>query len=498
MQYDSPVFASRVFVYLSLVPLILGAAGCIKVGPDYLPPEPPVPDAWHTAAVAGLAEGEAGVQIWWTVLGDSILNDLVARAQEANLDLRSALHRVEEARALRGIATGERVPSVEASGSYDRLQASENGLPGGDGSSTDLWNIGVGAAWEIDVFGRVRRGVESATAGFEASVEDYRDVLVSVLAEVASSYVDVRSLQARIDFARSNVENQDQTLRLTRDRFAAGLVSALDVAQAESILAETRSRIPLLESELEFAFNRLAVLLGEPPGTLQAELGSDGNIPLPPASVAVGLPADLLRQRPDIRSAERVLASQTALIGVATADLYPSFGLAGTLGLEAVDFSDLGESSSLGWSAGGFFRWDIFAGGRIRSRIRVEEARTAQALAAYERTVLLALEEVEDFLVAYQNEQQRRDRLAESVAATERALDLVLTQYRAGLTNFQNVLDTQRSLFDRQDLLAASEGLVVGNLIGLYRALGGGWDPDTPDPVLALAPPAEEKGTGGN
>ncbi len=215
--------------------------------------------------------------------------------------------------------------------------------------------------------------------------------------------------------------------------------------------------------------------------------------------MSVGLPADLLRQRPDVRAAERRIAEQTALIGVARADLYPSFNLSGTLQLEAVNFSDLGESSSITWSLAPSFRWNIFDGGRIRNRIRVEEARTEQALVAYEQAVLLALEEVENALVAYQKERERRARLRETVDATERSRDLVLTQYRAGLTNFQNVLDTQRSLFDRQDQLAESEGLVIEQLVNLYRALGGGWDPEASDPSLALKPapdPAEPASEG--
>jgi NodT family efflux transporter outer membrane factor (OMF) lipoprotein len=304
---------------------------------------------------------------------------------------------------------------------------------------------------------------------------------------VALSYVEIRALQDRIDYAHGNIKTQEQTMQLTQDRFAAGLVSLLDVAQSESILAATRSEIPVLETALELAYNRLAVLLGQHAGSLQRELRSvPGRIPRLPDLVAVGLPADLLRQRPDIRAAERELASQTALIGVARGDLYPSFGLSGNLQLEALSFSDLGNSSSLTWGLGPFFRWNIFAGGRIRNRIRVEEARTMQALIRYEETVLRAVQEVENSMVAYQNERERLRRLGDSVDATQRSLDLVLTQYKAGLTDFQNVLDTQRSLFDRQDRLAESHGLVVQDLIFLYRAVGGGWDPNSMEPDLAL------------
>lgn len=476
---------------LGLLLVAILASGCLaKVGPDYEPPETELPDAWHQAATAGLADGQASVQLWWQVLDDPVLDDLIQRAAAGNLDLQDAFLRVAEARALRGISTGEKVPSVDVFGSYDRVALSENGQVPSDGEAFSNWALGGGFTWEIDLFGRIRRGVESADASFQASVEDYRDVLVSILAEVALSYVDIRALQARLNFADGNVATQQQTLQLTRDRLSAGLVSQLDVAQAEANLASTLSAIPALQARLDIAYHRLAVLLADTPGTLQERLGGDtGRIPTPPADVAIGLPADLLRQRPDIRAAERQIASQTALIGVARADLYPSFSLTGTLQLEALNFSDLGKSSSISWSLGPAFRWNIFAGGRIRNRIQVEEARTAQTLVRYEQTVLLAVEEVENALVGYKKEGERRQRLLETVDATERSLDLVLTQYRAGLTNFQNVLDTQRSLFDRQDRLAESEGLVVQRLVNLYRALGGGWNPDATDPELDLVSP---------
>ncbi|MCZ6832757.1 MAG: efflux transporter outer membrane subunit [Acidobacteria bacterium] len=489
MNHNTPGWGTGAILSLTLAMALIASCSW-KIGPDYVPPEETdLPDAWHEAAVDGLAKGESSIQTWWQVLEDPVLNDLIRRAGAGNLTLQESFYRVVEARALRGIATGEKVPSVDAFGSYDRAEFSEAGVapvPPGTGP-VNIWNLGAGFTWELDVWGRVRRSVESATAGVEASVEDYRDVLVGVFAEVALSYVEIRALQDRIDYAHGNIKTQEQTMQLTQDRFAAGLVSLLDVAQSESILAATRSEIPVLETALELAYNRLAVLLGQHAGSLQRELRSvPGRIPRLPDLVAVGLPADLLRQRPDIRAAERELASQTALIGVARGELYPTFGLSGNLQLEALDFSDLGNSSSLTWGLGPFFRWNIFAGGRIRNRIRVEEARTTQALIRYEETVLRAVQEVENSMVAYQNERERLRRLGDSVDATQRSLDLVLTQYKAGLTDFQNVLDTQRSLFDRQDRLAESHGLVVQDLIFLYRAVGGGWDPNSMEPDLAL------------
>ncbi len=465
----------------------LALAGCITVGPDYEVPETTVPDAWHTAATAGLAEGEANLQTWWTMFDDDKLSELIVRAQNSNLGLETALWRVEEARALRGVTAGVRLPQVALDGASTRQQPSDNGLtppPEGGFESTTLHDYAVGASWEIDLFGRIRRSVEAADATVDARTEAYRDVLVTVLSEVALDYVDMRSTQERLRLARANVSAQEDTLKLTQDRFEAGLVSALDVAQAQSILANTRSLIPTLEAILERTLNRMAVLLGETPGALHAELAEPAPVPVEPQGVTVGLPADLLRQRPDVRRAERELAAQTALIGVATAELYPSFSLSGFLGVQAQSFSDLPSSSSVTWGVGLPIHWNLFSGGRIRSQIRVEETRTEQALLAYEQAVLGALEEVENAMVAYEQENLRREHLREAVDATERSLDLVLTQYRAGIADFQNVLDTQRSLLLRQDELAVSEGRVVGILVLLYRSLGGGWDPEAPPPSV--------------
>ena len=479
---------------------LLISGGC-TVGPDYEEPElPTVPDDWHAAVTEGVLEGSAPIQTWWTVLGDDTLTSLIERAGTSNLTLREAVWRVEESRAIRGVAAGQRVPAVDLGGEAGRSRPSDNGPLGElapDGfDAADQFDLGAGASWELDVWGRIRRQVEAADAEIEASVEDYRDVLVTLYAEVAANYVDVRALQLRLRLAHDNVDGQENTLELTQDRFGAGLVSALDVAQAESNLANTRSLIPQLERQLTVALNRLAVLLAMSPGALDDELTAEAPIPTEPDGVTTGLPADLLRQRPDIRSAERRLASQTARIGVATAELYPQFSLTGFLGLQSTDAGDLFSSDSINWSVGLPIRWRLFAGGAIRSQIAAEEARTEQLLAGYERAVLLALEEVEDALVSYDKEIVRREHLTNSVDATKRSLELVLTQYRAGLADFQNVLDTERSLLLRQDELASSEGLVIKNLVGLYRALGGGWDPETAEPPVA--PPSsfdEESGT---
>ena len=465
--------------------LLLGAlilSGC-AVGPDYNPPEVPVPDAWQSAAVEGLSEGTATLQIWWSALDDPTLEDLVQRAEESNLTLQEATARVQEARAILGVARGGRVPDFVAGGSVQRFNGSDNSqlgqiAPNGL-QTTNLFDLGVGASWEVDLFGRVRRSVESADATYEASIEDYRDVLVSLFAEVARSYVDLRTTQARLRYAEQNIAAQRASFSLTQVMFDKGASAALDVVQAESNLRNSEAFIPQLHIAINFAVNRLAVLLGETPGSLTADLLNSKPIPRPPEDVAAGIPADLLRQRADVRRAERLLASQTARIGVATAELYPRFSLTGFFGFQSTDIDSLFDSPSQTWGVSLPFRWLIFDGGRVRSFIDIEEARAEQQLARYELTLLVAYEEVENALVAYALEQYSARSLRQAADASRTAVNLVELQYRSGLTDFQNFLDMQRSLFRQEDQLAVSEGQVMQNLISLYTALGGGWDPDT-------------------
>jgi multidrug efflux system outer membrane protein len=453
-------------------------SGC-KVGPDYTPPEAEMPDAWHQELTKGLAVGEANLQTWWTLLGDPVLDTLVQRAAQGNLDLQTAFARIVGARAALGVASGEKYPVIDAGGTAERFRFTEETtpfLPRGQNSKDNFFQTGLDASWEIDIFGRIRRSVESADATLEASVEAYRDVLVLLYADVAINYVEARALQERIRLAQANIEAQRATLQLVQDRFNAQLVGELDIRQAELNLANTESALPTLRILLTQTIHRLGVLLGERPSALHPTLSDRVPIPGTPPDIAVGLPADLLRQRPDIRQAERQLAAQTALIGVATADLYPRFSISGTLALESNQIGNLYDaSSSYAFGIGPSFRWNLFSGGRVRGNIRVEDARTEQALVAYEQTLLLALEDVENAMVAYVQEIDRRDVLTRSVDAAAKSVELVQTRYREGLTDFQNVLDTQRSLFQQQDQRAASQGQVTQNVIRIYKALGGGW-----------------------
>lgn len=460
-------------VWLAM-PVLYVLQGC-AVGPDYQAPEPQVPDQWQQKVSAG----QVDLQTWWTLLEDPVLDDLIERSTQGNLTLRIAVARIAEARAQLGIASGQYWPTFDALGAYSYGRTSENG-PGGavlGGNTAGLNTLGIDATWEIDAFGRIKRSVESAEATMQASFENFRDLQVTLYGEIAVNYVLVRALQERIAYATENIKLQRQTLQLTRDRRAAELVPELDVSQAELNLASTEAAVPSLQIQLTQSINRLAVLIGTPPGTLQAELEEHKPIPNGPEELLTGLPTELLRQRPDIRQAERQLAAQTAQIGVAKAALYPTFSLSGTFAFEAEKISDLGNWSSRTFSIVPAVRWNIFDGNRIRSNIIVQEARTDQLRLLYEQTVLNALEEVEGAMVAYLQERERAAALVRSVTASRKSVELVNTLYKNGLVDFQNVLDMQRSLAAQEDQLATSEGQVTQNLVRVYKALGGGWSP---------------------
>ncbi|RKZ15315.1 hypothetical protein DRQ53_09365 [bacterium] len=474
---------------LRVLPLLILLLAACSVGPDYVVPDYPVPDAWESEAAADV-EGEVPpILDWWTEFGDEILDSLMIRARDANLDLRIAVGRVSEARAFRQIAGGDYWPQVEGNGSFSRTDS-----PLLSDGPTNTWKTGLGAFWELDLFGRVRRGHEATDAEFHAAIEDYRDVQVSLYAEVATSYVNYRALQARIKFAEDNITSQRETLDVVVARQEAGLVPQLDVARAQSNLANTEAAIPLLVSQIAFERNRLSLLLGLPPGGARLGLGERGGVPESPDSLLTVVPANLIRRRPDIRAAERKLAAQTARVGVATAELYPSFSLSGTFSVLSRSFDDLFTEDAVGWSVVPGFSWNLFNGGKVRGQIHVEEARVQQALAVYEKAILSALGEVESALVDYQQQRIRLERLEVAVEAAQESVTLVTTQYIEGLTDFQSLLDAQRVLFNQQDQMAASSGSVFTALVAVNRAIGGGWSLNEPVPDL----PPEESAQAGN
>ena len=456
---------------LSLV-LLLALGGCAAVGPDYQAPSMPLPAAWSS----GSAHAD-DISEWWKRLRDPTLDQLIAQALAASPDLRVAQARLREARARRALAGAEQSPSVTASAAASRSKGSRNA---GGGTSRDLYNAGFDASWEPDVFGATRRGIEAAQADLQASAASLDNTRVSLVAEVARNYVELRGYQARLGIARANLESQSETLQLTEWRAQAGLGSSLEVEQARGNREQTRAQIPTLETGLAEAEHRLALLLGQAPASLHAQLAPAAALPRIPDALAVGIPADTLRRRPDVRAAERRLAAETARIGVAEAARYPGFRLTGSIGLEALQAGDLLSASSLGHSLLAGVAGTLFDGGRLRQRVEIQNAVQEQALASYQGTVLAALQEVEDALVALANSRQRQDALGRAAEAARNAALLARQRYSSGLIDFQNVLDSERSLLNVEDSLASSGVARATALIQLYKALGGGWAAEIP------------------
>jgi len=460
-----------------LASLILTFYGCATVGPDYVSPGLSMAKDWHTGLNQGLTAKEMDPQTlaaWWTQFNDPELSSLIERAAAGNLDLKKAQARVREARARRGLAKADLFPTLDALGTGSQSRSSEET---GSGKTVDLFHLGFDAGWELDIFGGLRRSAEAAEANLQASQEGRRDVLVSLLAEMALNYIEVRTNQARIAVAEANLESQSETYQLIVWRYEAGLSDELAVQQARYTLENIRSQVPVLRTGLEESMNRIAVLLGEQPGQVHKELEQPMPIPVTPLRVAVGLPADVLRRRPDVRRAERDLAAQTAKIGVAAADLYPKFKLSGSIGLEALSLDNLFSFGSRILTGGLRISWPIFHAGAIRQNIEVQSAVQEQALIAYEAALLQALEEVENALVAYAEEHARRQSLIETTRAAQRVAQLTQDKYQAGLTDFGTVLEAQRTLWSFQDQLTKSDGTVSINLVRLNKAMGGGWIP---------------------
>lgn len=458
--------------------LVFLLPGCAMVGPDYKKIEADISQAWHTELEGGLStrrDNPDAIVDWWELLEDPQLTQFVKRAISGNLDLQRAVLRIREARALKAGTRADLFPVIDTSSSASRARTSKNI---DSGQTNSFFHVGLDAGWEWDLFGGVRRSLEAAQANIEARQEDYHNALVSLQAEVALNYLDVRAYQARLVVAKANLTVQEETYQLNQSRYKAGLIDELAVQQANYNQEHTRSQIPSLQTGLEIAKNRLAILLGEPPGATHQDLATRKAIPQIPVSVVIGIPAETLRQRPDIRRAEREVALQTALIGVAVSDLYPKFRLTGTLGLESLFASDLFESASRTWGVGPSVTWNVFDAGKIRQNIAIQTARQEQAFIAYQSAVLNAQEEIENALVAFAKEQLRQQSLSRAAGAAKQAALISRDKYQAGLVDFNDVLDAQRSLFVFEDELAQSNALVAANLIRLYKALGGGWQID--------------------
>jgi multidrug efflux system outer membrane protein len=473
-------------LFFTLLPAVLLMAilsGC-AVGPDFVRPEAAVPAQWSGSTQPAAAEAQTladeELARWWMVFGDPTLSSLVERAVGANLDLQLAEARIRQARAAKGVAAGGLGPALDASAAYQRSRSSLTAADGRTAAITgDQYQAGFDAFWEIDIFGGRRRNLEAADADVQAAIESRRDVLVSLTAEVALDYIQLRAYQQQIAITQQNLAAQQHSAKLTRERFEGGFVSGLDVANAEAQTATTASQIPLLESLAQQTIYSISILIGEAPPALDAELFPAGAIPGAPPVAPVGVPSDLLRRRPDIRLAEAQIHAATARIGVATAELFPKFTIAGSVGVRANDFGSLFNWSNNFWSLGPSALWRLFESGSLKAGVEVQKALQEQDVIVYRQTVLNALQEVENALVASAKEQAHREALVTAVAANRKAVSLSETLYTEGLTDFISVLITQQALYNTENALVQSTATVSTNLVALYKALGGGWTEDS-------------------
>jgi NodT family efflux transporter outer membrane factor (OMF) lipoprotein len=458
--------------------IVFTANGCM-VGPDYHPPQPMVPTGWVGTEKAPAEQPSVAIAqpadfaAWWKQFNDPILDRLVDEAVRKNPNLLIAEARLRQARAARGVAVGGLWPSVTASGSYQRLHNSSTSVTPGN---TDLYQAGLDAMWELDLFGGQRRNVESANANIQAAIENIRDVQVSLIAEVALDYIQLRGFQQQIIIARNNLDAQKHTADITRKRFTVGFASALDVANAEASVATTASQIPVFETSERQSIYALSVLLARLPADLMIQLSPVGKLPTIPVNIPVGLPSDLLRRRPDVRESEAQLHVATAQIGIAVADLFPSFSLTGTLNWSSNQLRTWWNEASRSSAIGPSITWPIFQGGAIISNVHVQEALRDQVFITYQETVLAAFQDVENAMVAFNKEQQHRKLLQDAVDNNRKAVNLSLLLYTEGQIEFLNVLVAQTSLYTSENALMQSDQNIVTDLIALYKALGGGWE----------------------
>ncbi len=475
------------------------AGNGFKVGPNYTSPAALVEPEWiDFGADPRLLAGESS-PLWWNAFNDPQLNRLILVASQENLTLREAGTRILQAQAVRGIAAGNLFPQVQqAFGSFDQVQVSRNIANSPLIKNFGQWDTGFNLSWEIDFWGRYRRAIESADATLDASIEGYDNVLVLLLADVGATYVQIRTLQEELRLVRENVRLQQESGGIAQAQFNAGAADKADVLQLQNNVEQTESLIPALEAALRQANNALCVLLGIPPRDLTAELGV-GPIPQAASQVAVGIPADLLRRRPDIRQAERLVAAQSAQIGVAESELYPHFALNGVLDWQTQTLDDLFTPGSVGGSVGPAFVWNIFNYGRINNSIRQQDALFQQTVYSYQQTVLAAQQETEDAIVGFLKSQDQAAKLRSAVDAITQLNSLLLVQANAGARDYNRVYVVQAQKTIQEDNLATTQGAVALNLIGIYRALGGGWQirllADDPTlaplagPRVALPPP---------
>lgn len=490
MPHSSPPDARpRLIRAVGLCAAVLSLAGCTMVGPDFTKPVAPVSQQWQGADGAMLTRQPTKMVEWWQVFEDPILDELIQAAYRNNYNVKIAGLRVLEARAQLGVAVGNLYPQLQqANGSVTWASASRNAAntAGGD-LDFRQYSVGANVSWELDFWGKFRRAVESADANLAASVAAYDNTLVLLMAQVADTYVAIRTAEEQLAVARENTALQRRSVEITEVRYRNGDIDELDLQQARTQLLATEATIPQLQIGLIQARNALATLLGRPSGGMEAVLARGrAKIPAAPAEIAMGAPADLLRRRPDVRQAELAAEAQNALVGVTEGDLYPSFGIGGFLGVVAADGTNttrsgqsgagvLFNANSFAYSAGPYFSWNVLNYGRIKNQVRAQDARLQQSLADYQNTVLNAAQEVEDNMTAFLYGRQQEEILSRNVVAAQRSLALASILYREGYSDFQRVLDAQTALLAAQQRHVSSRGGTVRSAIGIYRALGGGW-----------------------
>lgn len=478
------------WIRVSIV-LLLAISGCtspkqwvqngFKVGPSYCTPSAQTAEHWIDADNLRIKSLQGDNPRWWPLFNDQTLDYLVNTATSENLTLKTAACRILEARAERGVASGYLFPQQQQmGGSYSR-NALGNGYPISAFSHMlptsfyDNWSTGFNAAWELDFWGRFRRAIEAADANLDAQCANYNNVLVLLQAEVASNYIQMRAYEERLQLIQKNVGLQKETLRIIGLREKSGMVTELDVQQATYNLGQTESMLPVLDAGRRRALNRLCILMAKPPQDISQIIRSPGIIPIPPSEVIVGIPAELLRRRPDVQQAERIAALQSARIGIAEAEFYPHIAITGSIGVQTQNFSNLFDSKSLVGQIGPGFNWNVLNYGRIKNNVIAQDARFQQAVLTYRDTVLRANEEVENGIVGFLHEQDRVASLTMSTTAASRSVEIATKQYEKGTIDYQPLLDSERVLTQQQDTLTESRGLVGIHLVAIYKALGGGW-----------------------
>ena len=478
-----PLKNTRLLVLLALI-----VSGCTTVGPDFQEPEAPVQAVWNESENPLIETTLPLERDWWkAAFKDPILDQLVEAALVENLSLRSAGLRVLQARQQLAIAIGNQYPQQQQ-------LTGEAGIEGVASSpSWEIYDLGFNLSWEADIWGRFKRQIESASAALDASVANYDGVMISLITDVAQTYLLIRTTQKRLAVAKHNLGLQQQSVEIATAKFNGGMTSGLDVDQAQTLFFNTMASVHALDLSLQQFNNGLAILLGMPPHAFRGLLDAPQPIPTVPSGIALGMPQDLIRRRPDIRVAERQLAAQSAQIGFAISELYPHFGIGGAIGTsvatnQGLQFSDLFSSETLFYNLSGFFQWNLFNYGRLKNNVRLQDAFFQQLLEDYRQTVLQAQGEVENAIVAFLRSQQQMEAFRSATEAAQRAADVSTAQYEDGLVNFNTVITTLRSLATQQDQLAATQGTVGANLIAVYRSLGGGWQIRQGKDVIELIP----------